>query len=831
MSAPYPTQMPDDSRLQPAIDYFAARAWQPFGFQIEAWTAYLNGESGLIHAATGTGKTYAAWFGPLLEALANSAATAPDGLRVLWITPMRALAADTVASLQAPLAELGLPWVVEARTGDTSSSARARQRKRLPAALVTTPESLSLLLARPEAAETFAGLRLVVVDEWHELMASKRGVQTELGLARLRAFAPALRTWGLSATMGNLEVALRTLLGVADIETGEVPHGRLIRGAEPKAVVIESIIPAHIERFPWAGHLGLKLLPQVVAIIERGRSALVFTNTRAQTEAWYLALLDARPEWLGRIALHHGSLDRSTREWVEDGLKVGKLRCVVCTASLDLGVDFAPVDHVLQVGSPKGVARLLQRAGRSGHQPGATSRVVCVPTFAFELLEVAAVRDAMAAGHIEARPPIEQPLDVLAQHLVTVALGGGFEAETLYREVRSTAAYRRLTPEAWAWTLDFVSRGGAALNAYADYHRVRLVNGRYIVPDERLAQQHRMSIGTITSDATLQVQYVRGGALGYVDESFLARLQPGDAFTIGGRVVEFVRVREMTAYVRAARRKAGVIPRWYGGSLPLSQSLTEHVRTLLEQARQGIFASAEMQAVRPIFELQAKWSLIPGTDELLIERVRTREGHHLFVFPFGGKLVNEGLAALCAYRLSRWTPITFSLAANDYGFELLAAERAPLEAAIEAGLFATEALEDDVLASLNAGELARRQFREIARVAGLVFPRFPGGQKSAKQLQASSSLLYDVFARYDPDNLLFRQAAREVLERQLEFARMRSILDRVAAGHIRVVDLKRPTPFAFPLIIERVRDSVSSETLADRVAKMQLALEASADKP
>lgn len=824
-----------DDMLNPIETFFASHGWTAFPFQIEAWQAYLNGESGLIHAATGTGKTYAAWMGVLAEWLAQHPESHDEGslraqhaapLQALWITPLRALAADTEGALREAIEGMGVNWTIETRTGDTSSAARNRQRKRLPSALVTTPESLSLLLARADSEEMFKHLRLVVVDEWHELMASKRGVQTELGLARLRAWHPDLRTWGLSATMGNLPVALQAMLGVANIETGEVPQGRLIQGQEPKAVHIESIIPPQIERFPWAGHLGLNLVPDVVRVIEQGRTALVFTNTRSQTEVWYMALMDAKPEWIGEIALHHSSLDRNTREWVEDALREGRVRCVVCTSSLDLGVDFAPVDAVLQIGSPKGAARLLQRTGRSGHRPGAESRVTCVPTHAFELIEVAAARDAIAAGHIEARPPIERPLDVLAQHMVTIGLGGGFESEQLYREVRTSLAYRDLSRAEWDWTLDFVTRGGEALRAYPEYSRVELVDGRYIVTNKTVGQMHRMSIGTITTDASLKVQYLRGAEIGYVDESFLARLKPGDKFTLGGKVLEFVRIRDMKAFVRRAKSNKGVIPRWLGGGFPLTSELTDAVRDKLEEARQGVFNSVEMEAVRPILELQAKVSQIPARGELLIERTKTRDGHHLFVYPFEGRLVNEGLAALCAYRMAQLQPITFTLAVNDYGFEMLSSERAPLETALANGLFDPESLAEDIFSSLNASELAKRQFREIARVAGLVFQRFPGGQKTSKQLQASSSLIYDVFMKYDPGNLLLAQASREVLERQLEVNRLQHSLDKIAAGPVQIVETRRPSPFAFPLLVERLRETtVTSEKLADRVKRMQLALE------
>jgi ATP-dependent helicase Lhr and Lhr-like helicase len=824
-------------------DWFASEGWEPFPFQEEVWRAYLAGESGLIHAATGTGKTYAAWMGPVLEWLrdypagrrgghplaggwaAGQRAAAPP-LRVLWITPLRALAADTEAALRAPVEDLGLPWTVETRTGDTEPRVRARQSRRLPTALVTTPESLSLLLTWAETPSLFEHLELVVVDEWHELMASKRGVQTELALARLRRWRPNLRIWGLSATLGNLESARDSLLGVTP--EGLSRPGRIIRGLIPKALKVDSLIPETMERFPWSGQIGLRLLPEVIAAIEEGKTSLVFTNTRATAEIWFQAILSARPDWAGIIALHHGSLDRETREWVEDGIRDGRLRCVVCTSTLDLGVDFTPVDRVLQVGSPKAVGRLIQRAGRSGHQPGAISRLTCVPTNALELVDVAAARDALGQGAIESRPPVERPLDLLAQHVVTIAVGGGFRPEELLTEVRTARAYRDLTDEEWRWVMDFVTRGGSALSAYPEYKKVVERDGRYVSRDRMVAMRHRMSIGTIVSEAAMKVRFVRGKTIGTVEENFIARLRPGDVFTFAGRTLKFVRVREMTAWVRLANETTSVVPHWTGARLALSPELAAAVRRKLDQARQGAYEGPEMEAVRPILDLQRKWSRIPAADELLIERVKTREGHHLFFYPVEGRLIHEGLAALFAYRLAQLGPITFTLAANDYGFELLSAEPARLEEALEAGLMSPEHLLHDIPASLNAAELAKRQFREIARVAGLIFQGYPGNNKSVKQVQASSGLLYDVFARYDPENLLLFQAHREVLERQLERGRLGRTLERLAAGKITISEVERPTPLAFALLVDRAREQVSSEKFLDRVRRLVAPLERAA---
>jgi len=827
------------TELAPAERWFEAKGWTPLDFQREVWSAFLRGESGLVHAATGTGKTLAVWWGPLLEWLAehgDPSAPSTDGrrprvkraaappLRVLWITPLRALAADTLESLSDPLRDLGIPWTLESRTGDTKPGARARQSKRLPTALVTTPESFTLILTRPDARELFTELRAVVVDEWHELMGTKRGVQAELALARIRTLAPTARIWGLSATIGNLGEARDALLGVGP----SAKRGPIVRGVERKAVVVDALIPPVIERFPWAGHLGTTMVPQVVAAIEEAESTIVFTNTRSQTEIWYQGILAAKPEWAGSIALHHGSLDRKTRDWVENAMRKGTLRCVVATSSLDLGVDFSPVDRVLQIGSPKGVARLLQRAGRSGHRPGEVSRVTCVPTNALELLEVAAVRDGMESGAIEARLQVERPLDVLAQHLVTVALGGGFEASELLTEVRSTRAYAGLTDEEWEWALEFVASGGESLRSYPEYARVERENGRYVLTDREQARRHRMSIGTIVSDAQIVVQYLRGGVLGSVEESFVARLTPGMRFFFAGTPLEFVRVREMRVWVRRAPNTRGAIPRWMGSRLPLSDELAHLLRRRLGEAADGVYRGAELEALRPLLEIQRKWSEIPHEDELLVERVHSRDGWHLFLYPLEGRLVHEGLAALFAYRMARLAPLSFAMSSNDWGIELLTPDEPPLNEALAAGLLSGDDLIDDLPASLNAAEMAKRQFREIARVAGLVFPGLPRSGKTARQLQASSGLFFDVFQRYDPGNLLLAQAHREVLERQLERSRLGATLRRLSRARVVVTSPKRFTPLSFPLLVDRTRNKVSSEKLSDRIKRMQLALERAA---
>ncbi len=808
--------------LRAAESWFASRGWQAFDFQRQVWEAYLAGRSGLVHSATGTGKTLAAFLGPVAEAVAEDC-RATAHLRVLWITPMRALAGDTAHSLAAAVAGLGLGWTVGLRTGDTPPAERAKQSRRLPSALVTTPESLSLLLSQADARERLASVRAVIVDEWHELLGNKRGVQVELALARLRHWNPALRTWGLSATLGNLDEALDRLLAGA--------AGLVVRGVADKPVVIDTLIPADAGRVPWAGHLGLAMLPEVLQALEGSRSTLVFTNTRSQAEIWYQALIEARPDWAGLVALHHGSLDADARRWVEQGLKEGRLKAVVATSSLDLGVDFSPVERVLQVGSPKGVARLLQRAGRSGHSPGETSRVSCVPSHALEFVEAAAARRAAQAGRMESRRPVEKPLDLLAQHLVTIAAGEGFVEAELKAEVMSTRAFRDLTDAEWRWAMDFVSRGGEALKAYPEYRRVEEVDGWHVVRDAAIARRHRMSVGTIVSDASMDVRYLNGRRLGHVEESFIAWLSPGDAFVFAGHVLELIRVENMTALVKPGRPGAATVPRWQGGRSPLSSEVSDSVRELLEAHIAGRADEPEMRAVARLLALQRSWSRVPRRNELLVEQCETREGHHLFFYPFEGRHVHVGLSALLAWRLSRTRASSFSMAFNDYGFELLSRERFELGPLIRAGLLSPDNLLADVLASLNAAELSKRQFREIARVAGLVFQGYPGQPKTAKQVQATSGLIYEVFARWDGGNPLLAQAEREVLERELEFSRLARAMGRLATSPVVLRGTHKPTPFAFPLMVARLREKLTSEKLADRVRRMQLEFDRASEEP
>lgn len=847
---------PTKSSLAAAKKYvnawFESSGRKPFAFQRDTWLAYLAGSSGLVHSATGSGKTLAVWLGPVIEAIAHqydlqkksrvkkaaqaetesvakvkksrkSSAEALAPLTVLWITPLRALAADTEQSLATTIEELKLPWVLERRTGDSSSAVKARQRNRLPTALITTPESLSLLLSYPDAKEKFSTLKCVVVDEWHELLSTKRGTQTELGLARLRRWCPELRVWGLSATLGNTEEAVECLLGPQNTRPIQ-----LIRGKSDKKLEIHSVLPPRIERFPWAGHIGSHMVEAVAKEVDAAGCSLIFTNTRSQTEIWYHALLNHRPDWAGLIALHHGSLDPEVRGWVEQQLRVGKLKAVVCTSSLDLGVDFTPVDRVFQVGSPKGIARLLQRAGRSGHQPGATSQLWFVPTHALELVELAAARDAIEQSKLEPRRPLTGATDVLCQHAVTIAAGGGFRADDLLGEVRQSFAYESIDEGHWQWILRFITRGGDSLAAYPEFHRVTIQENRYQLDDPKIAKLHRMAIGTIASDASMQVQYVKGGRLGTIEEAFVSRLKPQDRFLFGGKLLELVRIRDQTAWVRRAKGAPTAIPRWYGGRMPLSSELSAALRSKIREAVDDTYRGPEMIAVKPILELQKRWSALPRENELLVEQVQSREGSQLFCYPLEGRMVHEGLAAIVALRLTRREPITFTMAANDYGFVLQSTSPPNINEKDFKELFNTENLMADILSSLNETEMAKRQFRQIARVAGLIHHGYPGQAKSMRHLQASSNLFFDVFREYDPENRLLKQSHDEVLDQQLEHDRMVATIDRIEQSTIKLCQTDRLTPMAFPLYVDRLRERLSSESLAARVRKLQEQLEKAA---
>ncbi len=803
------------NNLESGKRWFEAQGWTPFPFQLEAWQSVWAGFSGMINAPTGSGKTYSLLIPILLES--DPRKQKSHGPTAIWITPIRALAKEIEFSAKRATDGLETSWRIGVRSGDTSTKERAKQKEKPPDFLITTPESLHLLISQKGYAEYFANLKTIVVDEWHELLGSKRGVLMELALSRLKALSPELRVWGISATIGNMEQSLQILMGnISNART------KVIKAAIQKKVEVVSIFPDEVETLPWAGHLGIQLLDKVIPIVKESNSTLIFTNTRSFAEIWYQKILDMAPELSGLIAMHHGSISKELRDWVEDQLHAGKLKAVVCTSSLDLGVDFRPVETVIQVGSPKGVARFLQRAGRSGHQPGAVSRIYFLPTNTLELTEAAALREAMTRNVVEDRLPYLRSFDVLIQYLITLAVSDGFNPEEILNEIKTAVSFSSITEEEWNWVLNFITSGGEALTAYNEYRKVIVEQGIYKVENKRIALKHRLSIGTIVGDNLLYVKYVSGKYLGTIEEYFISRLNTGDVFWFAGQSLELVRIKEMEVHVRKSKKKSGKVPSWQGGRMPLSSQLSEMIRFKIDEAARGAETDDEMRFLRPLMNLQKERSHLPTKDEFLIEYFHSSEGYHVVMYPFEGRFVHEGMAALIAYRISQTTPITFSIAMNDYGFELLSDQEIPIYEAVETNVLGSENLMHDIQASINSTEMARRKFRDIAAISGLIFKGLPGQKVKERHLQSSSQLFFNVFHEYESHNLLLQQAFEEVMDFQLEEARLRKALIRIAHQKIIITEPDKPTPFAFPIMVDRTREKLTSEKLEDRIKKMRL---------
>ncbi len=822
--------MKNQAYLNIAQSWFGENSWEPFPFQLQTWEAYLNGEEGIVNAPTGSGKTYSLIIPILLESIQAHSLTSPvdranhrpKEIQAILITPIRALAKEIKDAANRAIEGLGLQWEVGIRSGDTSNQERTKQKNNPPQILITTPESLHLLLARKGYPKYFKSLKTIVVDEWHELLGSKRGVQMELAISRLKNLLPSLKVWGISATIGNMEIAQKVLLPW-HIHTG---NARLIQSHLHKKIVVKTILPEEIEKFPWAGHLGIKLLEKVLPLIHNSTSTLIFTNTRAQCEIWYQKLLDVDPDLAGVIAMHHGSISRELRNWVENALHGGQIKAVVCTSSLDLGVDFRPVETIIQIGSPKGVARFMQRAGRSGHQPGATSKIFFVPTHSLELIEGSALRKAVELNHIESRTPYLRSFDVLIQYLMTLAVSEGFQPREIFQEIKKTFSYQSISDQEWNWILNFLKDGGSSLQAYDEYKKITVdESGRFLVEHKGIALRHRLSIGTIVGDESLIVKFVSGKKIGSIEEWFIAQLKPGDTFWFAGRSLELVRIKGMEVQVRKSKKKTGKIPSWMGGRMSFSSELAHFFRIKVNQLKNHQLDDEELKKLEPLVYLQEKRSAIPGLDELLLEYFQSREGYHLIIYPFEGHYVHEGMGTLLAFRLSRMMPISFSIAKNDYGFELLSDQPIPIKEALETDLFSPKNLTLDIQNSINSVEMARRQFRDIASISGLVFKGYPNKPKKEKHLQSSSQLFFDVFKDYEPDNLLFLQAFDEVMNFQLEEIRLRKALKRIESQKILFMEPHKATPFAFPIMIDRLREKLSSEKLIDRIKKMKLQLE------
>ncbi len=815
--------------LKLADDWFSNQQWKPFKFQKDTWKAYLQKKNGLLNAPTGSGKTYALWVPIVLDYIKKN----PDyktkhkkGLKAIWITPLRALSVE-IEQAAARFAEgMGTQLTVGIRTGDTSQKERTAQKKSMPDLLITTPESLQLLLASKNYDKTFKDLQAIVVDEWHELLGTKRGVQVELGLSRLKTISKDLGIWGISATIGNLTQAREVLLGP---ESEALKNSVMIKANLKKKIEVRSIIPDTMEKFPWRGHLGLHLLDEVVPIINSSRTTLLFTNTRSQCEIWFQKLLHKYPEFAGEVAMHHGSINKETRLWVEQAIRNESLKAVVCTSSLDLGVDFAPVETIIQIGGPKGVARFLQRAGRSGHQPGKVSLIYFLPTHAIELIEASALQKAVEKKAVEDRVPYLMSYDVLIQYLNTLAVSNGFYPKEIFPEIASTFCFQGITEEEWIWILNFITKGSQSLQAYDEYKKVEIEeDGRFKINNRGVAMRHRLQIGTIVSDAMLSVKYMKGGYIGTIEEFFISKLKPGDVFTFAGRNLELVRIKNMQVLVRKSSKKTSKVPSWMGGRMTFSAQMSELLRDemyLASTMEDDSKNSEELNALKPIFERQQKESIIPKSGEFLIETFKTREGYHAIFYPFEGRFVHEALGSLLAYRISLLSPISFSIAFNDYGFELLSDQEIDMQQVLDNDLFSSEFLMDDLYKSLNATEMARRKFRDIAVITGLVFTGYPNKLVKSKHLQSNSQLLFSVFRDYEEDNLLYQQAFRETFEHQLEEGRLRLSLERISHQKIVWRKCQKPTPFSFPIITDRLREKLSSEKIEDRIRRMLKQLE------
>lgn len=800
--------------------WFQSKNWKWATFQKDAADAYLSGKNGLVNAPTGSGKTYSLWIPILIRhinEIAVKSSKPTKGLKVLWITPLRALSKDLHRNMEMAVSEMNLKWEIGVRTGDTNAKDRASQKKQMPDALLITPESLHVLFAQKNSSEIFKNLHTVVIDEWHELMGSKRGTQMELALARLRSINPTLQTWGISATIGNLKEAQKVLLGMK----ANAEEAVLIKAKNHKKIQVESIIPENVETLPWSGYMGTRLMDDVINIVRKGRTTLLFTNTRSQTEIWYRLILERYPEFAGIMALHHASLDKEIRDWVEQALHEERLKLVICTSSLDLGVDFRPVETVIQVGSPKSIARFVQRAGRSGHQPGAASKIYFCPTNSLELIEAVSLRQGVERNVLEDRPPVIQAFDVLAQWMITLAVGEGFEENQLFEEVRDAYGYQYINRQEWEWLLGYITTGSPSLTVYDEYKKVERIEGIYKVTSRRVAHRHMLSMGTIVSEISLAVKLQSGRYLGSIEESFVTRMKEGDVFVFAGMSVEFIRIHETTVTVKMAEGKRGILVRWGGGRMPLSSQLSAFIRERLADALENPMREKELAKLQPLLHLQDVRSHIPTANQLLIEQCETKEGHHIFIFPFEGRLVHEGMSIILAYRLSKLMPITFSVAMNDYGFELLSDQYVDIESILqETNLFSEDNLVHDIYDSVNATEMAKRKFREIAAISGLMFQGYPGKYVKTRHLQASTSLLFNVMSKYEDRNLLIQQAYQEVLTYQLEEVRMRRALERIAHQEIVIKRTNKPTPLSFPIMVDRLRELLTSEKLEDRVQKM-----------
>ena len=795
--------------------WFASRGWTPRAHQLALVDLARQGKSALLIAPTGGGKTLAGFLPSLIELTERRQsgkdlawAKGKGELHTLYLSPLKALATDIRRNLELPIAEMQLPVRAESRTGDTPQSRRLRQRERPPDLLMTTPESLALLLSYLDSAQFFASLRCVIVDELHSFATSKRGHHLALCLARLATLAPHVRFVGLSATVAD-PPALADWLALKD----EVEIVRGEAGAPPKVTLIDAQ-----ERLPWGGHMGHHAVPEVYNIIRQHRTSIVFVNTRAQAELVFDRLWRINEDNLA-IGLHHGSLAVEQRRKVEAAMAAGRLRAVVATSSLDLGIDWGDVDLVIQMGAPKGVSRLMQRIGRANHRLDEPSRAMIAPANRFEVLESLAALEAIEARELDGDPPRPPCLDVLAQHIVGLACAQPVDREQLFEEVRTTQPYRDLPRKDFDDTFDFVATGGYALAAYDRWHRLKqLPDGRWMLASPLVAKQYRMNVGTIVELPLIKVKLRRGPVLGEVEEAFVQGLVAGDTFVFAGRLLRFEGVKELVAQCSPATGGGDPkVPAYGGGRLPLSTFLAERVRGILQDPSRHPGLPAE---VRAWLRIQRLRSTLPAGNRLLVEGFPRGGKQFVVAYCFEGRNAHQTLGMLLTRRMERMGLKPLGFVATDYVLGVWGL-RPPTRAQLEA-LFDEDMLGDDLEAWMDESTMLRRSFRNVAVIAGLIERRFPGEEKSRRQVTFSSDLIYDTLRRHEPDHILLRATRQDAAWQLADLRRLGDLLRR-ARGRIDYRRLDRISPLAVPVLLEigreRVLDGTAEDELLDIAAQ------------
>ncbi|HYD69821.1 ligase-associated DNA damage response DEXH box helicase [Azospirillum sp.] len=772
--------------------WFRSRGWAPHAHQLAMVEAANAGESALLIAPTGGGKTLAGFLPSLIELGERPR----EGLHTLYISPLKALAVDVQRNLEDPVAEMRLPIRTETRTGDTPESKRRRQRAHPPQILMTTPESLALLLSYADAADIFRPLRCVIVDELHALAGTKRGDLLALGLARLARLAPGCRRVGLSATVADPDALLAWLSRTGRADGGDV---RLVQGRAGATAEVE-ILDSR-ERLPWAGHMATHALGEIYERIRRHRTTLLFVNTRAQAELVFQALWRVNDDNLP-IALHHGSLAVEQRRKVEAAMARGALRAVVATSSLDLGIDWAAVDLVVQIGAPKGASRLVQRIGRANHRLDEPSRALLVPANRFEVLECRAAVDAVREHSLDGERPRPGGLDVLAQHILGMACAEPFDPADLYDEVVTAAPYADLPRDEFDDVVDFVATGGYALGNYDRFHRlVAGEDGRMRVADLRVARQYRLNVGTIVQEAMLRVRLNRGPVLGEVEEYFVQGLTAGDTFVFAGQVLKFLGIREMEVQVAKGGTGEPKVPAYAGGRLPLTTQLAARVRAILADPRGWTGLPDDVQEW---LRLQRWRSVLPSRDGLLVETFPHKGKRFLVAYAFEGRNAHQTLGMLLTRRMERMGLGPLGFVATDYVLAVWSL-RSPADMA---DLFAQDMLGDDLEAWMDESSMLRRTFRNVALITGVIDRRHPGQEKTGRQVTFSSDLIYDVLRKHDPGHVLLRATRADAAGGLTDVRRLSDFLARIT-GRITHKDLDRISPLAVPVILEIGRESVA----------------------